>query len=151
MSLSLSDLVQALPADLLQEEHQLARVRRDSAALSGPCNKNEVRALAKQWNVAQKANGKNLDINEIRNEVEQKIRQEVDRLLCKAAGNEGHGKNVSGDQEPLAAGARTPGASTWVRHEGAGRARQMVDARRLRHRHPHRQRTDGWHYRSPAA
>ena len=42
----------------------------------------------------------NRGIDEIRHEVEQKIRQEVDRLLRKASGNEGHGKNVSGDQEP---------------------------------------------------
>ena len=39
-------------------------------------------------------------MEEIRNEVEQKIRQEVDRLLRKADGNEGLVKNVSGDQEP---------------------------------------------------
>ena len=90
--MSLSDLVQALPADLFQEEQQLARVRRDSAALLGPCNKHECRALAKEWNVSQKINGKNRSIEEIRNEVEQKIRQEVDPLLRKAYGNEGHGK-----------------------------------------------------------
>ena len=93
--MSLSDLVQALPADLLQEEHQLARARRDSAALLGPCNKKVCRALAKQWSVLQKTNGKNRGIEEIRNEVEQKIRQEVDRLLRKAYGDEGPGKMSS--------------------------------------------------------
>ena len=98
--MSLSDLVQALPAELLQEEHQLTRVKRDSAALSGPCNKHACRALAKEWNVSQKTNGKDRGKKEILNDVEQKIRQEVDRLLRKASGNEGHGKNVSGDQEP---------------------------------------------------
>ena len=86
----LSDLVQALPQFWCNS--QLARVRRDSAALLGPCNKHTCRVLAKEWNVLQKTNGKNRGTDEIRHEVDQKIRQEIDRLLRKACGNEGPGK-----------------------------------------------------------
>ena len=119
MSLSLSDLVQALPADILQEEHQLARVRRDSATLLGPCNKKACRALAQQWEVSQKRDRKNRSMEEIRNEIEQKIRQEVDRLLRKASGNEGHGKNGSGDQEP-GEGVGTVEAASGAEELGGG-------------------------------
>ena len=43
---------------------------------------------------------KNRSIEEIRNEVEQKIRQEVDRLLHKAHGNEKPGENAPGAEKP---------------------------------------------------
>ena len=62
---------------------------------------------------------KNRGIEEIRNEVEQKIRQEVDRLLLKAYGNEGPGKNVSGDQEP-GEGVDTAEAVSGVEEPGEG-------------------------------
>ena len=107
--MSLSELVQALPADVPEEEHQLARVRQDSAALLVPCNKSACRALAKQGDVPQKRGGQIRSIEEIRNEVEQKIRQEVDRLLRKAHGNEKPGENVPGAEEP---GEREHGRSS---------------------------------------
>ena len=87
MAMPVEELPERLPA-VLPESDQLARVVGASRQLTTGINQTAMRALSKQWGVAQKQSGKNRTKQEMRNDIEGKIRDQANQLLRQAYGVE---------------------------------------------------------------
>ena len=87
MAMPLEELPERLPA-VLSESDQLARVVDASRKLTTGINQTAIRALSRQWGVAQNQSGKNRTKQEMRNDIERRIRHQANMLLRQAYGAE---------------------------------------------------------------
>ena len=83
MAMPVEELPERLPA-VLPESDQLARVVDANRQLTTGINQTVMRALSKQWGVAQKQSGKNRTKQEMRNDIARKIRYQANLLLRQA-------------------------------------------------------------------
>ena len=120
MAMPFEELAERLPA-VLPESDQLARVVDASRQLTTGINKKDMRALSKQWGVAQKQNGKDRSLQELRNDIERKIRDQANQLLRQAYGVK-QDSTVSAQRETFEAapvwehsGAEEPGENAIAR------------------------------------
>ena len=87
MAMPLEELPERLPA-VLTESDQLGRVVGASRQLTTAINLTAMRALCRQWDVAQGLNGKSRTKQEMRNDIERRIRHQANMLLRQAYGAE---------------------------------------------------------------